>query len=283
MNSLPANDPCAEYADPVRRMLIIGEPSSYAPDEWPDYAAQFNLGHEHIGELTRLACDAVLHHGDSNSGEVWAPMHAWRALGQLRAEVSVLPLLALLRTEAEDEAAGEELPVVFGMIGAAAIPHIAGFLSDRSTPTSAANTAISGLAEIAMRHPECRTECVGILTRTLEPHAATDQTVSGFAVWALIDLAAIEAIDVIRDAFRRKSVDISIAGDEEDVEIALGLRARRTTPKPRYAILPEGWSPGADTNHIPRNVHVSPRRGKVGRNDPCPCGSGKKYKKCCLQ
>ena len=24
-----------------------------------------------------------------------------------------------------------------------------------------------------------------------------------------------------------------------------------------------------------------PLRSKVGRNDPCPCGSGKKYKKCC--
>ena len=23
-------------------------------------------------------------------------------------------------------------------------------------------------------------------------------------------------------------------------------------------------------------------RPKVGRNDPCPCGSGKKFKKCCL-
>jgi preprotein translocase subunit SecA len=23
------------------------------------------------------------------------------------------------------------------------------------------------------------------------------------------------------------------------------------------------------------------RNQKVGRNDPCPCGSGKKYKKCC--
>ena len=22
---------------------------------------------------------------------------------------------------------------------------------------------------------------------------------------------------------------------------------------------------------------------KVGPNDPCPCGSGKKYKKCCMQ
>ncbi|MED4986482.1 SEC-C metal-binding domain-containing protein, partial [Geobacillus stearothermophilus] len=20
----------------------------------------------------------------------------------------------------------------------------------------------------------------------------------------------------------------------------------------------------------------------IGRNDPCPCGSGKKYKKCCM-
>lgn len=25
------------------------------------------------------------------------------------------------------------------------------------------------------------------------------------------------------------------------------------------------------------------RRKKIGRNDPCPCGSGKKYKKCCLR
>jgi len=23
-------------------------------------------------------------------------------------------------------------------------------------------------------------------------------------------------------------------------------------------------------------------KDKVGRNDPCPCGSGKKYKNCCL-
>ena len=35
-----------------------------------------------------------------------------------------------------------------------------------------------------------------------------------------------------------------------------------------------------------KNVEEGPkkpvRKGKqVGRNDPCPCGSGKKYKKCC--
>ena len=31
------------------------------------------------------------------------------------------------------------------------------------------------------------------------------------------------------------------------------------------------------------NHQLKPRTEKVGRNDPCPCGSGKKYKKCCLQ
>ena len=32
---------------------------------------------------------------------------------------------------------------------------------------------------------------------------------------------------------------------------------------------------------MPILCEVSPLN-KVGRNDPCPCGSGKKYKKCCM-
>ena len=26
-----------------------------------------------------------------------------------------------------------------------------------------------------------------------------------------------------------------------------------------------------------------PPKKKIGRNDPCPCGSGKKFKKCCMR
>lgn len=32
----------------------------------------------------------------------------------------------------------------------------------------------------------------------------------------------------------------------------------------------------------PEQKQVKREGPKVGRNDPCPCGSGKKYKKCCL-
>jgi hypothetical protein len=35
--------------------------------------------------------------------------------------------------------------------------------------------------------------------------------------------------------------------------------------------------------NIDRFTHkpIGPARPKTGRNDPCPCGSGKKFKKCC--
>ena len=281
MDGLLANDPCATYAAPVRRLLSIGEIRSYDSADWPDYLREFAIGHEHIGELIRLACDEALHRALSGTTEVWAPLHAWRALGQLRAAVSVAPLLALLKTIEEDEAAEAELPVVFGMIGPTAISYCADFLSDRANPPFPLITAIDAIKEIAERHPGCRAECVGILARTLQPPA--HPSVSGFVVSALIDLCAVEAIDAIREAFRRKSVDISIAGDEEDVEIELGLRERRATPAPRYMMLPSDWSSPRNVDRNQRRIRISPRHEKLGRNDPCPCGSGRKYKKCCMQ
>lgn len=42
-------------------------------------------------------------------------------------------------------------------------------------------------------------------------------------------------------------------------------------------------------SHVPEGLYPNLRKDrpkidgkKVGRNDPCPCGSGKKYKKCCI-
>jgi uncharacterized protein YchJ len=43
--------------------------------------------------------------------------------------------------------------------------------------------------------------------------------------------------------------------------------------------------PDCDHDHDHDHVHHRPQpfvreQPKIGRNDPCPCGSGKKYKKC---
>lgn len=51
--------------------------------------------------------------------------------------------------------------------------------------------------------------------------------------------------------------------------------ARHPVEKPRIAVVTNRDEDGGHPKPVQRNVK------KVGRNDPCPCGSGKKYKKCC--
>ena len=42
----------------------------------------------------------------------------------------------------------------------------------------------------------------------------------------------------------------------------------------------ERLKPGGGVKGV--TIRKAPAASPVGRNDPCPCGSGKKYKKCCL-
>jgi hypothetical protein len=280
MSDLANSDVRDGYADPVRLLRTVGKTDFGDPDKWPDYPARFGLGGGHVEALIQMACDPVLLDGDPDSAEVWATLHAWRALGQLRAEAAAAPLLDLLSTPDMDDAMAGELPVVFGMIGPPALPLLAAFLADRANPEYGLTTAIAAVSAIGERNPACRDECVGILAPMLDPAGDIDPSTAGFVVCALLDLAAVEAIDPIREAFRRGAVDVSIPGDLEDVEVALGLLERRTTPRPHYGMLATGLPslPAAD-----RFKHdVLPKRQAVGRNDPCPCGSGKKYTKCCL-
>jgi len=38
----------------------------------------------------------------------------------------------------------------------------------------------------------------------------------------------------------------------------------------------------SNLNLINQDKQNTKEKQKTGRNEPCPCGSGKKYKKCCL-
>jgi preprotein translocase subunit SecA len=93
-------------------------------------------------------------------------------------------------------------------------------------------------------------------------------------------------IDSIRQeiASRVHLVRIQAAGDRETrsrmqvqsanhgTVTAFGGGAPRPAPAPRPQQSPHG--------EAGQNVTVVRSQPKVGRNDPCPCGSGKKYKHC---
>jgi preprotein translocase subunit SecA len=75
-----------------------------------------------------------------------------------------------------------------------------------------------------------------------------------------------EAVAAFSTGSRRGRATTSI----DDMEEAFQRRKRRELEQARMA-------GGADQGPVQQVV----RGDKVGRNDPCPCGSGKKYKKCC--
>lgn len=76
--------------------------------------------------------------------------------------------------------------------------------------------------------------------------------------------------------------DMGIFETSEDVEGALGRVMALVNALPDW--WNNGWPPDelhqkATGRKVFRNPDGTPM--KIGRNDPCPCGSGKKYKKCC--
>lgn len=146
------------------------------------------------------------------------------------------------------------------------------YLFDKGREENTRSNALSCLEEIGRTY---RQECLEVFSELLQQLDKSSNSLAGLAICALIDLKATETIETIRDAFNRNCVDISILGDLEDVEIALGLRSKRNTPKPDYSL-------GA-TKAIDALLGQTKPAVKIGRNEPCPCGSGKKYKTCCLQ
>ncbi|MBQ5389368.1 MAG: SEC-C domain-containing protein [Clostridia bacterium] len=67
---------------------------------------------------------------------------------------------------------------------------------------------------------------------------------------------------------------------ETTVLRVLSALPRREAPIERKQVakpLVEGFAGGK----VPQKRAPVRKAEKVGRNDPCPCGSGKKYKKCC--
>ncbi len=69
---------------------------------------------------------------------------------------------------------------------------------------------------------------------------------------------------------------------EETIRRLMTVQLRPAQPVKRERVAQETGT-GAATNAQVKKQPVRKAATKVGPNDPCPCGSGKKYKKCCMQ
>ena len=288
------------YSQPVQAIFAIG---ALGEDEWPDYTV-YGINETHKDELLRLATDEE--HLDSEDEDGWAAMHAFRALLPMADKCVADAFAKLVAERDEDEFIGRFLhPVIFRMMPGV-WDSLLSQLENKQTPEFGKICIISVMKDIAEDNSEYRTLAVQTFCQQLDADIHQPSP-SGFLISGLLDLEAEEAIESIAAAFKRNVVDCSIAGDLEDVEIALGLRQERETPARDYLaeMFPgverlreqlKGYSDEEKMAFIAkamgfekqpeeeagREHPISVRSEKIGRNDPCPCGSGKKYKKCCM-
>jgi HEAT repeat protein len=257
------------YRDPVAQLLTLGDPrqEGQMASEWRDYAA-LGLTGEHVPELARMALDEDLHGAEPESADVWAPLHAWRALGQLRTESAVEPLLELLGRidEYDDDWVQGDLPRVFGMIGPAAVPGLRDFLADTEHGEWARIAAGEGLVDMVERFPESRDQTVAIITDQLRRCAEQERVVNAFLVEALCDLKAVESAAVIEQAFAADTVDLSVLGDWEEAQILLGLLEKRVTLAPNFLAMEFGRRPSFGKPRIEKPAfHKASKQKKAQR------------------
>jgi hypothetical protein len=186
-----------------------------------------------------MATDPGLAQADSDSEEVYAPVHAWRALGQLRATEAIRPLIDMIRAEHSDDWLETDMPAVFAQMGAEALPPLAELLADASASKDARSTAAASLARIALAYPGERARVVELLSRTLDAGGPGAELFNGTLVNLLLDLDATEAAPAMERAFAAGRVDLFAAGDWEDVQIELGLLTERITPPPPSPLIAE--------------------------------------------
>jgi hypothetical protein len=80
-----------------------------------------------------------------------------------------------------------------------------------------------------------------------------------------------EEANALIESEKARAAELGRVGDAAEGEDAEDSKWLNATPSPDYAPSPSGVSPGTMVRREP----------KVGRNEPCPCGSGKKFKRCC--
>ncbi len=129
-------------------------------------------------------------------------------------------------------------------------------------------------------------------------------TLNAFIGICVLDFKIYELEPYIKELYKNDLMDISVMGDMADFEKKLSEEKERNPYKSRkllqgtsvyenFNILDEIFNKNTDNETFNEdllkndefenqsNAPISNK--KVGRNDPCPCGSGKKYKKCCLR
>lgn len=265
-----------------------------------------------------LRCKYYFNYAEENNWEgetVTFVIHAIFILGELETTDSLPIVLNILRQDEDyiDLFFGDFISEVLWepilKIAKNELDELQSFVLEPGIYTYSKGLIGKVILQIALNYPNRRSECTDWFDEVFSLYANStpesniiDSEAVGLLVSDTIDLGVQELLPQIEKLFELEYVSLDVAGNYFDVEKAL-----KTTGKfdPKLEILPvkdrynditNNWygyleeeSEAYESNNnnilndllaLKSTVPIK-NEAKIGRNDPCICGSGKKYKKCC--
>lgn len=132
------------------------------------------------------------------------------------------------------------------------------------------------------------------LLKIIKLYNYEDDHIYNGIVCVIINARLFELLDTVRELFKKDTITLDIIGSyenfidsifnyEKDID---GFDKIEDTVKEMswWSCFDQEEEDKPTSNIDIKNLFKEDKesKSKVGRNDPCPCGSGKKYKKCCL-
>jgi len=218
------------------------------------------LGAAAVPSLVEILLDEEL--ADEHApAEGWPPIHAVGLLADLKATEAIAPLLDVLVETDSDHVIHDRIQLRLPELGAPVLePAIARLI--QLDDDEQRYSVIAVLADLGVRDERI----FEIICDALED----DLSFGAHALAAYGDPRGVEVIEEVIDIFEPDYATPFWRADltqllEAHAELGGQLDEVR---RGRVEVMDQVWEARS--------------RPKVGRNDPCPCGSGKKYKKCCL-
>jgi signal peptidase I len=245
--------------------------------------------------------------------------HALHLLTELNSEESLEVIFNILRQDEEyfeywfSDTFSEQLWECLFVLGNHKLEAFRSYVFEPNHYCYARLIISETIAQIALYYPERRDEVITWYKRLIEGifEKENDETVIdtdwiAFIICDLADIGANELIPIVKELFVHGLVSEDVCGDFDEIakdfqnggaddkkkeiyeNIFLKYDAivnfRYDYKEPAFGEYIDDEQTGTFSQNNEENeiFSISNPLRTVGRNDPCPCGSGKKFKKCCL-
>lgn len=237
---------------------------------------------------------------ETGQGKGWSPIHAIHILALIRNQEALELLLDAIRYRGYD--LDEMLDNVTSLLvafGEDAIEPLIKFTKDETLEAYTRSTATTSLAILTRNNPTYKNIVMRHLIELLE--STGEDTFASLIVHDITLYHDTSIIPEIHKVFEEEKIleffmseenfisKIKSKDDEKEIENntqdPLDHFSRENIESlDDHSSKPDeedfAWL-GEDDPESEMDDEII-RKEKIGRNDPCPCGSGKKYKKCCM-